>query len=328
MLFDINDPLALCIIVASVLLTMMSLLSYLARRHWLLDILRHFQQQYLIGFSLLVFASIGLGLIYPFILNTIMLALCLKELITYPRQKILNTRNSERPLKIVQYNKFYRNDGNLSQIESWVKQSDADVIIIQEADEKLSNWAKNFESTYPHSQHDPANHPYGIMILSRYEILAYENFHIPESITRSNGYEFHVKAKGFDDPILIVTMHASNAMPENSWKSRNNILKFVANRVAEKNQDFRNIIVAGDWNITPFSPFYKDFLKVSNLNIAYNGLLPAPTWPNYKGLNFFKILQIPIDHIIFSHNLKATRRNVGDSFGSDHHLIEMDFIKK
>ena len=81
----------------------------------------------------------------------------------------------------------------------------------------------------------------------------------------------------------------------------------------------------GDFNNTPFTPSFRDFLEVSGLNYQSYGLLQTPTWPTFADMDVFQIFQIPIDHIFFSDSLMQKNKYRGPSLKSDHHPIIAEF---
>jgi endonuclease/exonuclease/phosphatase (EEP) superfamily protein YafD len=76
------------------------------------------------------------------------------------------------------------------------------------------------------------------------------------------------------------------------------------------------VIVAGDFNATPYSPIFKKFLKVSGLKDTRTGFGWLPSWPT-----FFPLLWLPIDHILVSPDIQVYRRDTGPHIGSDHYPV-------
>ena len=73
------------------------------------------------------------------------------------------------------------------------------------------------------------------------------------------------------------------------------------------------LVVAGDFNVTPFSVHYGDFLKGTGLRDSALGFGISPTW-NRR----FPWVAIPIDHVFVSDDLVVMDRRVGPACGSDH----------
>jgi len=79
------------------------------------------------------------------------------------------------------------------------------------------------------------------------------------------------------------------------------------------------LVMAGDFNVTPFSPHFRDFLGQSRLRWAANGAGWQPTWPTFLPLG-----GIQIDHAFVSPGIAVQRFARGGGVGSDHRPILVD----
>jgi len=80
-------------------------------------------------------------------------------------------------------------------------------------------------------------------------------------------------------------------------------------------------LLAGDLNITSWSPFFRDLLTTSGLHDSRIGFGIQPTW-----LSQLVWIGIPIDHVLVSQEIIVQRRTVGPSIGSDHRPVVIDFV--
>lgn len=80
------------------------------------------------------------------------------------------------------------------------------------------------------------------------------------------------------------------------------------------------LIVAGDLNMTSWSPFFHDFLRISGLLDSRLGHGIQPTWPTH-----LPPFMIPIDHILVTADIQIQRRILGEPVGSDHRPVILDF---
>jgi endonuclease/exonuclease/phosphatase (EEP) superfamily protein YafD len=81
----------------------------------------------------------------------------------------------------------------------------------------------------------------------------------------------------------------------------------------------RPLVVAGDLNVTPYSPHYGAFLRSAGLRPASPSTLWLPTWPT-----FLPPAGIQIDHILVSTGVAVAAFARGPGVGSDHRPIEAD----
>lgn len=82
------------------------------------------------------------------------------------------------------------------------------------------------------------------------------------------------------------------------------------------------LVMAGDFNVTPFSPHFRAFLAQSGLEWAAQGAGWQPTWPT-----FLPIAGIQIDHAFVSPTVVVHRFERGPRIGSDHWpiLVALDW---
>jgi endonuclease/exonuclease/phosphatase (EEP) superfamily protein YafD len=79
------------------------------------------------------------------------------------------------------------------------------------------------------------------------------------------------------------------------------------------------VIVAGDFNVTPWSPHFRDLLATTGLRDAGAGQGWIPTWPIRLGP-----AGIPIDHILIRGQVAVAGLGRGPAIGSDHSPLVAD----
>jgi endonuclease/exonuclease/phosphatase family metal-dependent hydrolase len=81
------------------------------------------------------------------------------------------------------------------------------------------------------------------------------------------------------------------------------------------------LVVAGDFNLTPFSPYFGDLLQPTGLRDARRPFGLHATWPAWP-----LPLWIPIDHCLVGARTRAVRVATGPTTGSDHWPLECDLV--
>jgi endonuclease/exonuclease/phosphatase (EEP) superfamily protein YafD len=79
------------------------------------------------------------------------------------------------------------------------------------------------------------------------------------------------------------------------------------------------VIVAGDFNVSPWSPHYRDFIDGTKLRNVAAGHRSIATWP----AGFWPI-QVPIDHVLAKGEVIAAAMERGPAIGSDHYPLFAD----
>jgi len=97
---------------------------------------------------------------------------------------------------------------------------------------------------------------------------------------------------------------------------RNEQLHTVA---AQVKASYRPVILIGDLNGTPWSPYFRDFLRASGLRNTSQGRGVQGSWP--AGLPAGRI---PLDHCLVSPEIRVIDRQVGPQVGSDHLPLLVD----
>ena len=99
-------------------------------------------------------------------------------------------------------------------------------------------------------------------------------------------------------------------------RQRNHSLNHIGRTIDDRS---RPVIVAGDFNTTPWSPHFRDLLAASGLRNAAQGQGWIATWPWA-----FWPARIPIDHVLARGPIAVEDLRRGPSIGSDHYPVIAD----
>lgn len=123
---------------------------------------------------------------------------------------------------------------------------------------------------------------------------------------------------------LIHLIATHPAMPLNSFQDRNLELDQIATYLESLNQP---VILAGDLNITMWSPYYRRFVNQAGLKNSRQGFGILPTWPTQSMHPMIaKLLSIPVDHCLITPDIQVKRIHIGDNAGSDHFPLITDLF--
>jgi endonuclease/exonuclease/phosphatase (EEP) superfamily protein YafD len=120
----------------------------------------------------------------------------------------------------------------------------------------------------------------------------------------------------------LVATHPSSPRSKEHFLLRNQELASLAEYLAASEQP---LIVGGDFNMTMWSPYYRQFVDRSGLTSTRKGFGLSPTWTpaSIRSISAFlrPLVSIPIDHIFIrsgKYQLRATSMKAGSFVGSDH----------
>ncbi len=196
--------------------------------------------------------------------------------------------------------------------ERWLDEDHPDVVVALEV---TPAWSRLF-ARFPHQVVVPREDNFGIGVGSRLPLRQSRVIDLPGAIPAllveletQSGRSCHLLAI---HPVPPLT----NALVER----RDQQFAHLATVIREISGP---LIVAGDFNATPWSPPIQQLRQKTGLTVSQSGCIPRPTWspvgPHWLGL--------PIDHVLVSPGLTVIDSRVGPDVGSDHLpvIVDVDF---
>ena len=169
------------------------------------------------------------------------------------------------------------------------------------------------ETKYPFSITEPLEDSFGISLYSRFLLTNVQIRYIGPANLPSVIADVALQNKD----LTIIGTHTLPPISANFASMRNQQLKELALVTSAYNKPF---ILAGDLNITSWSPYFHDLIKESGLHDTQKGFGIQPTWPT-----MFPPIGITIDHCLVSSDITIINRKSGPHLGSDHRPIIIDF---
>jgi len=293
------------------LLTLFSLAGYLGSLHWTLDLFSHFRVQYLqlalllAGFSLwgrrnkramalLAIAAFNYAPVLPFYFGKPPVA-------------------TEKPVRIMQLNLYAANTNNTDWVLRGITNAQPDIVVLAEVTPDWAFELAQLADQFPHVILKPQEGCFGIALLSKYPLEH-------ERIARIGTAGVPSIIAGVYLPKGTISLIATHPLPPISGeyaKKRNLQLAALPDVVHEQKYP---VLLVGDLNTTPWSPYFTRLLRASGLKNSMQGFGFQPTWPSRQ-----TFLRIPLDHVLHSPEITIHNRVVGSSLGSDHLPLMVDF---
>ena len=98
------------------------------------------------------------------------------------------------------------------------------------------------------------------------------------------------------------------------WSAERN--RQLSDLAALARREIDPLVLVGDFNVTPYSPFFTQTLASAGLRDSGRARGVHFSWPT-----FFPILGIPIDLCVISGHLAVLEHRRGPGIGSDHYPI-------
>ncbi|HZA67117.1 MAG TPA: endonuclease/exonuclease/phosphatase family protein [Geminicoccaceae bacterium] len=310
-----SRALNLILVLAAAGLVLATMAALSARLWWAFDLFSHFRPQYVVAAGTLCVVALAVRA-YP-----IAAALAVVALVHGWAIKDLwlgggaSAAPGGVPVRIVSANVLAVNPTPAA-VPALVRASDADLVMLVEANRR--RWGKalsELAALYPYRA--PQALPEGgvpVVLFSRLPIVREEVVRAPRGQRPYLLAELTVGGQ----PLMVVGVHPSSPSPGEPHRSRrrNHELDHIAAIVRDAD---RPLIVAGDFNSTPWSPHFRDLIAAGGLRNAAGGQGYVPTWPRW----FWPAL-IPIDHVLLKGPLAVTTIRRGRAIGSDHYPIIAD----
>jgi len=322
--------------VALVALIALWLTPYLARVHVIVDLFTSFQIQYAVLSAFVALAALPARC---WRIAGVAALLCVLFLLRMPLQpgpaSASPAGNAQRPFKIVSANLFFQNPNPLALL-TWIEQERPDFIALQEYGQRAAPIIDGaLAQAYPHKLVYPREDPTGMAVFSRYPFTRVTVPPVPGMVFRFDAnlvVRVDLPAEGAHpaSQITVFNLHPLPPIEMTGPSIRNLELALFGNLAGEH---VGPLVIAGDLNITPWSPYFTAFRKATGLVSAYDGQFMEPTWPVAGILGTARFLpeslqflvRIPIDYVFFSPDIHVVRQERGPDVGSDHfpHVVEL-----
>lgn len=290
-----------------------NLLPLGARWLWTLELTSHFRVQYLAATAAMLLL-VALRRRWA-ACAALLAAGAVSAVAVWPYVPALNAPTSvaqaaPATLKLLTVNVSYRPFSPRMLLEL-VRQADPDLLIVQELTPHAEQVLADFDTLFAHHHKFPAAGPRGIGVWSRYELESSATF----ALGRLPAIEARVRAP--QGVFTVIGAHLNSPVSPRRVAARNAELRELAVRSAAMEGP---LVVAGDFNITPYSPFFADWLASSGLTDTRRGRTLSISWPTWLPL-----IGIPIDHVAVNSGFSIVSHRQLANFDSDHYgvLVEL-----
>jgi endonuclease/exonuclease/phosphatase (EEP) superfamily protein YafD len=292
-----------------------------------LELLTHFQVHYFWLTIWLIFLLIGLWQrqrlrsLVPLYILLFALTINGLELATWylPNERL--TADKTNIFKVMSYNILVENF-EVDRIVNSISSVDPNLVLIIEVDPLMKqNIEERIGTKFPYSFQSPGG---GMAIFSKLPLEDSRG----EQFSGSDATNLVTHLKYRDRRIKIIGTHPLVPVKANLFVRRNLHLNSIATHLERESQP---TILMGDFNLTPWSPYYRQFIDRTKLHNTRLGFGILPTWirpsttVNLPQL-LIPILNIPIDHIFVSKDFTVARTYTGDNGNSDHAPIISELV--
>lgn len=288
-------------------LTVVYALSWGATSWWVLDLVTHFRGQYVVGAAVLLLLSLAVRHFWAAGWAGVLLAANLLFLLPYLTPLAQAQAPVGETIKLLSANLYYHNQSP-EKLLDLVEEQQPDLVLVMEMGSHRSFLELALAQNYPFVV---GNGQSGAWIFSRWPLQAGEvDFSSPG---RPNAV---AELLWQGELITIVAVHTHAPFNGRASHLRNLHLQQLA-RLAQENE---HIVIAGDFNVTPFSPHFQQFLTAGGVKDGRVGQGLNLTWPT-----IIPLFYIPIDQFVSSPTIQVQNFATQPHIGSDHRPILVEF---
>ena len=295
------------------LVVVLNLVPLGARLNWMLELTTHFRVQYL-ALTALVLAVAALRRRWDAVAVLAAAgAVSALPVVPYLPRALgpeAAAAPATAPLKVLSVNVSFRPFLERRLLEI-VREADPDIVVVQELTPHAERVLAELDTAFPHYLKFPADRQYGIGLWSKHELES------GATIALGRLPAIEARVRGPSGSFTVIGVHLSAPTSRRRAAARNQQLAELA---ARSNAVDGPLIVAGDFNITPYSPYYTDWLEATGLTDTRRGRTLSPSWPT-----MLPLVGIPIDHVAVNDDFTLLSHRRLPNFESDHYgaLVEV-----
>jgi endonuclease/exonuclease/phosphatase (EEP) superfamily protein YafD len=229
----------------------------------------------------------------------------------YFRTDALAASPANTPLKLFQFNAAQ----NPARVFDWLEQnsSQIDVVVLLEASPAFQSGIDQLRTRFPYTLTQLQDGPFGIALLSKYPLAGAEVLDLAGE--KFPALAARITIPGWAAPLQIYAVHPPPPLGGELAGIRNQYMEELAARISTGKS--APTIVVGDINSTPWSPWFRDFMRATKLRDSQDESGLLATWPAATA-QYSSLFGIPIDACLHSGNVQAAARSRGPYLDSDH----------
>jgi len=295
---------------------LLSTLAVFGARHWMFDLIGAFRVQYVVLLlpALLVAAWLrrgGLAALFALVIALHGATIAGSLWSVAGTSPVVDADATPATLRLVSANLLASNTGHAA-TSAMLQASEADLLVLLEYTPEWQEVLAPLADEWPHRVERPQQSPFGIALWSRLPLdevrgIAFdlEGFPSVEASVAVGETRLHV-----------VATHPVPPMSARLTARRDAHLDALGAHLARIEGPR---VVAGDFNVTPWSASFARLVEKGGLVDARRGIGLRTTWPTY-----FPPASIPIDHVLVGGGVRVLGLDSIAGTGSDHRALVAD----
>ena len=330
----------LFVLLAVAALAAAALLAELGGLWWFADLFSHFRFFYLAGAAVALLVAILVAPRWRALLVIAGAAPHIWAISAYPVAPWTTQSDTGQRLRVASANVLYGNR-RIGESIAYLQRARADIICLQEVVAERAKVIAAFAKSHPH--HGPSGSRGDTLLLSRFPIL-HQRTELPGEFLRrrgirpvSDGYLYHIaQLRTPPGPVTVACIHPLPPLRPARAAQHAVLFQALVIEARAARAAGRPMMIAGDFNATPYSTRLRALLNHSGLRLAGPRWTWPWTWPagGAPAMVIRPLIGIgpgigpgiPIDHIAVSRRFALSGYRKGPALGADHHPIIVDLV--
>lgn len=211
-------------------------------------------------------------------------------------------------LRILSFNVLWDNP-NFDQVIDYIRESNADLIVLLETTAAWENELAAARLPYELTGTRVPGAIFGSVVLGPQDARV-ESFGFARSDPRA-------VAVALNSGVQVLAIHPLSPYTQARAEERNEQFDFASRWVKEQQG---RVIVVGDFNAGPWSYPFRRLVSGTGLHDSSRGFGLELSYP----AEAIPLIQVSIDHLLYSDGLAVVDRRLGPSLGSDHYPLTVD----
>ncbi|MBW4623768.1 MAG: endonuclease/exonuclease/phosphatase family protein [Cyanosarcina radialis HA8281-LM2] len=226
-----------------------------------------------------------------------------------------------KTIRVLSFNLNTQND-RYTEVVKVVREERPDLALFIEVNQAATNSLKaGFGDDFPYSFRSPGG---GLALFSRLPIRDARG----DNFNGAGNHNLIATIEVERHLIQFIGTHPFVPIKRSTFQRRNLQIAALEKFVRGLSQP---TILAGDLNVTPWSPYYRHFISETKLHNTRLGYGILPSWPRPATHVHFPhwiipFVNIPIDHCLVSKDFKVANIYTGANANSDHASLVTDLI--
>ena len=229
--------------------------------------------------------------------------------------------NDNTWIKVFYSNIYYKNTDYKS-LQQKIEQEDPDIVVLVEFSDEHEHEMKDFfKENYPYmNRNSRSTMLAGDVVFSKIPLKNITETHLVEAWAWNYSY-MKILCDNCWDWVELYVIHTSAPVSYKNFDMRNAQIWKLLSDYLQHHKDWTPALIIWDFNSSPWSYYYKQFIKHLNLSNALSYQCPNYTWSLHKKWVF----RSHIDQLFISPEINISKINIENLSWSDHRSFTFRF---